>query len=98
VETEEMRESLIDTLAIWIIAINLVAWAVYGLDKARARRGAWRVRETHLLSLALVGGSAGASLAMWMFRHKTSKISFRRWLYAIIAFQILAVSLIWRSL
>lgn len=94
---DQVGELLLDFLAIWLVAINLVAWAVCGLDKARARRGAWRVREAHLLALAFVGGSAGTSLAMWMFRHKTSKRSFRRSIYLIIGLQALVVIALWRN-
>ena len=58
-------------LAVWLIAINLVTFAVYGADKRRARRGAWRVPEKTLFLLPLLGGSLGALLGMLTFRHKT---------------------------
>ena len=58
-------------LAVWLIAINLVTFAVYGADKRRARRGAWRVPEKTLFLLPLLGGSVGALLGMRVFRHKT---------------------------
>ena len=58
-----MRELLTTpagALAVWLIAINLVTFAVYGADKRRARRGAWRVPEKTLFLLPLLGGSVGA--------------------------------------
>lgn len=58
-------------LAVWLIAINLVTFAVYGADKRRARRGAWRIPEKTLFLLPLLGGSVGALLGMRVFRHKT---------------------------
>ena len=58
-------------LAVWLIAINLVTFAVYGADKRRARRGAWRVPEKTLFLLPLLGGSVGALLGMRVFHHKT---------------------------
>ena len=58
-------------LAVWLIAINVVTFAVYGIDKRRARRGAWRVPEKTLFLLPLLGGSLGALLGMRVFRHKT---------------------------
>lgn len=58
-------------LAVWLIAINLVTFAVYGADKRRARRGAWRVPEKTLFLLPLLGGSVGALLGMRVFCHKT---------------------------
>lgn len=69
-----MRELLTTpagALAVWLFAINLVTFAVYGADKRRARRGAWRVPEKTLFLLPLLGGSVGALLGMRVFRHKT---------------------------
>ena len=69
-----MRELLTTpagALALWLIAINLVTFAVYGADKRRARRGAWRVPEKTLFLLPLLGGSVGALLGMRVFHHKT---------------------------
>ena len=51
--------------------INLVTFAVYGIDKAKAKRGAWRVPEKTLFLLPLLGGSLGALLGMRVFHHKT---------------------------
>ena len=58
-------------LAVWLIAINVVTFAVYGIDKRRARRGTWRVPEKTLFLLPLLGGSLGALLGMRVFHHKT---------------------------
>ena len=60
----------------YLILINLVTWAVYGLDKWKARRDAWRVPERVLLTLTLLGGSLGALAAMFLFHHKTRKPKF----------------------
>ena len=58
-------------LLVWLAVINLVTFAVYGIDKAKAKRGAWRVPEKTLFLLPLLGGSLGALLGMKVFRHKT---------------------------
>ena len=55
----------------YLAAVNLVTFTVYGVDKAKARRGAWRVPEKTLFLLPLLGGSLGALLGMWAFHHKT---------------------------
>ena len=64
-----------ETLSIWIvrwlIVINLVAFCLFGLDKWKARRGAWRISEGALLLTAVLGGSLGALAGMRVFRHKT---------------------------
>ena len=60
------------TYLLWyLVAVNLVTFTVYGVDKAKARRGAWRVPEKTLFLLPLLGGSVGALLGMLVFRHKT---------------------------
>ena len=48
-----------------------MTFTVYGVDKAKARRGVWRVPEKTLFLLPLLGGSVGALLGMLVFRHKT---------------------------
>ncbi len=58
-------------LLVWLAVINLVTFAVYGVDKAKAKRGAWRVPEKTLFLLPLLGGSLGALLGMKVFHHKT---------------------------
>lgn len=60
----------------YLIFINCVAFAVYGADKAFARLHRWRVPEIVLLLLAALGGSAGAFIAMQLFRHKTQHLKF----------------------
>lgn len=85
------------TLAVWLIAINLVTFAVYGADKRRARRGAWRVPEKTLFLLPLLGGSVGALLGMRVFRHKTKHWYFVWGVPAILLAQLaLAVWLLCR--
>ncbi len=63
-------------LFIYLIAMNLLAFGLMGLDKSRARRGAWRIPEKTLFLSALMGGSLGANLGMQLFRHKTKKRAF----------------------
>ena len=58
-------------LLVWLAVINLVTFAVYGIDKAKAKQGAWRVPEKTLFLLPLLGGSLGALLGMRVFHHKT---------------------------
>ena len=63
-------------LSAGLLLINLITFAVYGYDKSCAKRRAWRVPEIRLLLLAAVGGSGGALLAMFLFRHKTKHLKF----------------------
>ena len=68
---------LMGGLAVYLLIANLLAYLAFVLDKGRAVRGEWRIAETTLLTLALLGGWPGAKLAQWRFRHKTRKQPFR---------------------
>lgn len=70
------------------IAFNLFVFLVYWWDKEAARNGGWRIRESTLLSLALIGGSLGAIWAQRLLRHKTRKEPFRSILISIVILQI----------
>lgn len=63
---------------IWIVylMLNVIAFSLYGLDKRRAKRGLWRIRESVLLAAAWLMGGVGAWLGMRLFRHKTQKRAF----------------------
>ena len=63
-------------LYLYLICINIITIAVYGIDKRNAVHGKWRIRVSTLLTLAAAGGSAGALLAMHLFHHKTKKKKF----------------------
>lgn len=56
---------------IYLIAMNLIAFIAMGIDKKRAKAHAWRIPERTLFLLAAAGGSLGAWLGMYAFRHKT---------------------------
>ena len=86
------------TYLLWYLAaVNLVAFTVYGVDKAKARRGAWRIPEKTLFLLPLLGGSVGALLGMRVFHHKTKHWYFVWGVPAILLAQLaLAVWLLTR--
>lgn len=73
---------------IYLVLINLAAFMAFGIDKSRARNHAWRIPEKTLFLLAAVGGSIGALLGMFFFRHKTRHLSFRIGLPVILLVQI----------
>ncbi|MBQ3089500.1 MAG: DUF1294 domain-containing protein [Oscillospiraceae bacterium] len=86
-------------LLIYLAVINLAAFLLYGIDKLKAQRGAWRISEATLLLSALVGGSVGALLGMKLFRHKTLHPKFTIGVPAILILQIALVGmLIFRGL
>ena len=60
----------------WLV-INLITFILYGVDKRRAKKGAWRIPEKTLLTGTWLLGGVGAWLAMRTFRHKTKHIAFQ---------------------
>lgn len=75
----------------YLVLLNIVTFALYGMDKYYAVSGKWRISENDLRMMALVGGSAGAVAAMFVFRHKISKPEFRDKVFAIAGVQALCV-------
>ncbi|MCI6812822.1 MAG: DUF1294 domain-containing protein [Lachnospiraceae bacterium] len=60
----------------YLILINLVGFTAMFLDKRRARRGAFRIPESTLFTIAFMGGSLGSLIGMYLFHHKTRHRSF----------------------
>lgn len=79
-------------LATALIAVNFLAFAAFGIDKAKAEAGAWRISEGTLLRLAFFGGTPGAYAGRALFRHKTRKQPFSGNLHTIAALQIIALA------
>ena len=80
---------------IFLAAVSLAAFILYGADKSKARRGAWRIPEKVLLSLSFFGGAAGGLLGMVLFRHKIRKGAFRLVIPAALALQAALLLWVW---
>ena len=61
---------------LYLLAINVIAFLAMGIDKWKAKNGAWRIPEQTLISLVLLGGGIGGIAGMYTFRHKTKKPRF----------------------
>ena len=85
------------TLA-YLLAINVAAFLVYGIDKLKAKHAKWRISEATLLLLAAVGGSIGAWLGMKVWHHKTLHTKFRYGVPLIILLQIALIAYLHISL
>lgn len=75
---------------IYLIVINIIGFCIMGIDKAKAKAGAWRIPEKTLLGIALIGGSAGVWLGMETFRHKTKHWYFKYGVPMILLIEIIA--------
>ena len=76
----------------YLVIVNIVGFAMMGMDKKRAIRGAWRISEASLFIVALIGGSIGSILGMNTFRHKTKHWYFKYGMPAILILQIALVA------
>ena len=78
---------------LYLVAVNLVTFFIYGIDKFKSKRAKWRVPEATLLGLAAVGGCIGAWLGMKLWHHKTLHKKFRYGIPLILIAQIAIVLL-----
>ena len=84
-----MPAFLLKAVFIWLAVINLIAFALMGLDKWKARRDAWRIPEKTLFLAALLGGALGGTVGMHLFHHKTRHWYFRFGFPVLLILQLL---------
>ncbi|MCQ2594189.1 MAG: DUF1294 domain-containing protein [Treponemataceae bacterium] len=75
-------------LFVYLLAVNIVGFALMGSDKKKAKKGAWRIPEATLFLAAILGGSIGSILGMQVFRHKTQHWYFKYGMPAILILQL----------
>ena len=80
-------------IVIYLVAVNVITFFLYGIDKWKARRSKWRIPEATILGLAVIGGSLGAWLGMRMWHHKTMHKKFQYGIPLILIVQIALVLL-----
>jgi len=76
----------IRNIIIYFILINIIAFLAMWIDKSKAKKGEWRIKESTLFTLVLLGGGIGGIAGMYCFRHKTKK------LYFTIGFPVILIS------
>ena len=80
----------------YIIFVNILGFALMGIDKRKARKNAFRIPEATLFAMAIIGGSLGSILGMQLFRHKTKHLLFIIGMPVILACQIIiGILLFW---
>ena len=78
-------------ILIYLIVINIIAFAMMGIDKRKAIKRRWRIPEKSLFLSAILGGSIGAIAGMQLFRHKTKHTKFVIGMPAILILQIVII-------
>lgn len=75
----------------YLLAVNVLTFLLYGVDKYKAKKNKWRTSEATLLALAAIGGSIGAWTGMRLWHHKTMHKKFKYGIPTIIVLQIALV-------
>lgn len=86
-----MNPHILYGILIYLLIINLTGFIAFGVDKRRAVKQKWRIRERTLFLFAILGGCIGCLLGMSAFHHKTKHLSFRIGMPSILVFQIFLV-------
>lgn len=77
-------------LLIYLLILNAAGFLLMLIDKKKAQLGRWRIRESTLMTVAVLGGSIGSLMGMKLFRHKTKHLKFTLGIPVILALQIMA--------
>lgn len=88
---------VISIIAGYFAVVNLLGFAMMGIDKRRAVKRLWRIPESTLFIIAIIGGSLGSILGMQVFRHKTKHWYFVYGMSAILLLQVIAVVALLKS-
>ena len=75
----------------YLLAINIVSFFLYGIDKYKAKKNKWRISEATLLMIAVIGGSIGAWVGMRLWHHKTMHKKFKYGIPVIMNMQVCLV-------
>ena len=81
-------------LLYYLLIINAAGLLLMLVDKWKAKKNRWRVRESTLLLVAALGGSVGCLIGMYLFRHKTRHLKFTLGIPLILAAQCIAAVLV----
>ena len=79
----------------YLIIINIIGFGSMGIDKARAKKNAWRIKERTLFFIALLGGSIGSNIGMYTFHHKTKHWYFVVFMPLILLAQVAAAFILY---
>ena len=81
--------SVITLILLYLFIINLLGFIMMFADKEKSKKRAFRIPESTLFTIAVIGGSLGCLLGMYTFRHKTRHMSFVYGMPAILILQII---------
>lgn len=83
-----------ELLLLYLLIINALGFALMLVDKYKARKNLWRIPESTLMLIAVLGGSVGSLLGMYTVRHKTKHRKFTLGIPAILLAQLVLVAVL----
>lgn len=86
-----MKSEYILMIIGYILVINSIGFLSMYIDKIRAKKGKWRIKEWTLLTIAFLGGGIGSLIGMYKFRHKTKKPRFYIGIPTIVILEIFMI-------
>ncbi|MFB6226558.1 MAG: DUF1294 domain-containing protein [Candidatus Paceibacteria bacterium] len=89
---------LTQIISLYLLAINVITFFYFGVDKLKSQFDFWRISEKVLWMLTIIGGSLGALGGMYFFNHKTSKHSFQTVILLILLIQVSAILLFFSNI
>lgn len=78
-------------LLVYLFLINALGFALMLADKHKARKNLWRIPEATLMGVAVIGGSLGSLMGMYLIRHKTRHLKFSLGIPVILALQLIGL-------
>ena len=85
---------MLTAICVCLLVMNVLAFAPMGIDKLKAKAGAWRVPEKTLFLVTALFGGLGGTLGMYFFRHKTKHWYFKFGFPALLVGQIVLLALV----
>ena len=90
-----MKDFLIYLLFVYIGVVNVVGFILPAVDKRRAKKDRWRIRESTLFLVSVLGGSVAMYISMGLFHHKTKHKRFMIGIPVIIVLQVALITAVW---
>ena len=80
-----------EVVLIYLLIVNAIGFVLMTVDKYKAKKNLWRIPESTLMTVAIIGGSIGSLIGMYTVRHKTKHLKFTIGIPVILVLQIAAV-------
>lgn len=91
----DIKDILLYLLWVYLGIVNVTGFILPAVDKRRAKKDRWRIRESTLFLISALGGSVAMYISMRLFHHKTKHKRFMIGIPIIIVLQLGAVFAVW---